>query len=477
VRVNTGFSNPLIERYAGKEMLLNFSPLRRYQLWRALWVALAEAEMKLGIPISKEQLDELKAYQGELDAARAGEIEKEVRHEVIAHIRAYAEQCPKAGGIIHLGATSCFVTDNSELIQTRDGMRILITRLANVIEALAGFAQEHKALPCVSYTHLQPAQPTTLGKRACLWLQDFLTDIEELERVCASIRFRGVKGTTGTQASFLKLFKGDAGKVRKLDQMVADKFGFEEAFPVTGQTYPRKLDSRIIDTLGQIAQSAAKFANDIRFLQHTGEVEEPFDQKQVGSSAMPYKRNPVRTERISALSRMVIAGGQGIRLTAAAQFLERTLDDSAIRRIMMPETFLATDAILDICLNVASGLVVHEKVIRRELSTHLPFVAAENILMAAVAAGGDRQELHELLRRHSMEARERVEAGEANDLLERVSRDPAFSTAKAEIDSAREPARMVGLAGEQTGQFLAEVVRPVLQNYREVLGMRSDLRV
>jgi len=477
VRVNTGFSNPLIERYAGKEMLLNFSPLRRYQLWRALWVALAEAEMKLGIPISKEQLDELKAYQGELDAARAGEIEKEVRHEVIAHIRAYAEQCPKAGGIIHLGATSCFVTDNSELIQTRDGMRILITRLANVIEALAGFAQEHKALPCVSYTHLQPAQPTTLGKRACLWLQDFLTDIEELERVCASIRFRGVKGTTGTQASFLKLFKGDAGKVRKLDQMVADKFGFEEAFPVTGQTYPRKLDSRIIDTLGQIAQSAAKFANDIRFLQHTGEVEEPFDQKQVGSSAMPYKRNPVRTERISALSRMVIAGGQGIRLTAAAQFLERTLDDSAIRRIMMPETFLATDAILDICLNVASGLVVHEKVIRRELSTHLPFVAAENILMAAVAAGGDRQELHELLRRHSMEARERVEAGEANDLLERVSRDPAFSTAKAEIDSAREPARMVGLAGEQTEQFLAEVVRPVLQNYREVLGMRSDLRV
>jgi len=266
VRVNTGFSNPLIERYAGKEMLLNFSPLRRYQLWRALWVALAEAEMKLGIPISKEQLDELKAYQGELDAARAGEIEKEVRHEVIAHIRAYAEQCPKAGGIIHLGATSCFVTDNSELIQTRDGMRILITRLANVIEALAGFAQEHKALPCVSYTHLQPAQPTTLGKRACLWLQDFLTDIEELERVCASIRFRGVKGTTGTQASFLKLFKGDAGKVRKLDQMVADKFGFEEAVPVTGQTYPRKLDSRIIDTLGQIAQSAAKFANDIRFL-------------------------------------------------------------------------------------------------------------------------------------------------------------------------------------------------------------------
>ena len=477
MRVNTGFSNPLVERYAGKEMLLNFSPLRRYQLWRALWVALAEAEMKLGLPISKEQLDELKAYQGELDAARAGEIEKEVRHEVIAHIRAYAEQCPKAGGIIHLGATSCFVTDNSELIQTRDGMRILIGRLANVIKALADFAQEHKALPCVSYTHLQPAQPTTLGKRACLWLQDFLTDIEELERVCASIRFRGVKGTTGTQASFLKLFKGDAGKVRKLDQMVADKFGFEEAFPVTGQTYPRKLDSRIIDTLGQIAQSAAKFANDIRFLQHTGEVEEPFDQKQVGSSAMPYKRNPVRTERISALSRMVIAGGQGIRLTAAAQFLERTLDDSAIRRIMMPETFLATDAILDICLNVASGLVVHEEVIRRELSTHLPFVAAENILMAAVAAGGDRQELHELLRRHSMEARERVEAGDANDLLERVSRDPAFSAAKAEIDSAREPARMVGLAGEQTERFLAEVVRPVLQNYREVLGMRSDLRV
>jgi adenylosuccinate lyase len=477
VRVNTGFSNPLVERYAGKEMLLNFSPLRRYQLWRALWVALAEAEMKLGLPISKQQLDELKAYQGELDAARAGEIEKEVRHEVIAHIRAYAEQCPKAGGIIHLGATSCFVTDNSELIQARDGVRILITKLANVIEALADFAQEHKALPCVSYTHLQPAQPTTLGKRACLWLQDFLTDIEELERVCASIRFRGVKGTTGTQASFLKLFKGDAGKVRKLDQMVADKFGFEEAFPVTGQTYPRKLDSRIIDTLGQIAQSAAKFANDIRFLQHTGEVEEPFDQKQVGSSAMPYKRNPVRTERISALSRMVIAGGQGIRLTAAAQFLERTLDDSAIRRIMMPETFLATDAILDICLNVASGLVVHEEVIRRELSTHLPFVAAESILMAAVAAGGDRQELHELLRRHSMEARERVEAGEANDLLERISRDPAFSATKAEIDSAREPARMVGLAEEQTERFLAEVARPVLQNYREVLGMRSDLRV
>ena len=477
MRVNTAFSNPLVERYAGKEMLLNFSPLRRYQLWRALWVALAEAEMKLGLPISKEQLDELKAYQGELDAARAGEIEKEVRHEVIAHIRAYAEQCPKAGGIIHLGATSCFVTDNSELIQTRDGVRILITKLANVIEALAGFAQEHKALPCVSYTHLQPAQPTTLGKRACLWLQDFLTDIEELERVWASIRYRGVKGTTGTQASFLKLFKGDAGKVRKLDRMVADKFGFEEAFPVTGQTYPRKLDSRIIDALGQIAQSAAKFANDVRFLQHTGEVEEPFDQKQVGSSAMPYKRNPVRTERISALSRMVIAGGQGIRLTAAAQFLERTLDDSAIRRIMMPETFLATDAILDICLNVASGLVVHEEVIRRELSTHLPFVAAENILMAAVAAGGDRQELHELLRRHSMEARERVEAGDANDLLERISRDPAFSAAKAEIDSAREPARMVGLAGEQTERFLAEVVRPVLQNYREVLGMRSDLRV
>ena len=471
------YKSPLVERYASSEMLLNFSSRRRYEIWRALWVALAEAEKELGLPITDEQIDELKAYQNELDTARVAAIEKEVRHEATAHIRAYAEQCPKAAGIIHLGATSCFVADNSELIQVRDGMRMIIGKLANVIETLAKFAEKHKNLPCLSYTHLQPAQPTTLGKRACLWLQDFVTDIEDAERVCSTLRFRGAKGTTGTQASFLKLFGDDEGKVLRLDQMVAEKFGFKEVFPVTGQTYPRKVDSRVTDTLGQIAQSASKFANDVRFLQHTGEVEEPFDEKQVGSSAMPYKRNPVRTERISALSRMLISGVQGISLTAAAQFLERTLDDSAIRRIMIPEAFLLADAILDICLNVASGLVVHEEVIGRTLSKHLPFIAAENILMAAVAGGGDRQELHELLRRHSMEARQKVEAGGENDLLDRISRDPEFRAAKLEIDSVRDPAQAVGLAGGQTESFLAEVIRPVLRKYREVLGMRSELRV
>ena len=475
--MDSDFRSPLVDRYASKEMLRNFSPRRRYELWRALWVALAEAEMKLGLPITREQLDELKAYQAELDLARAAEIEKEIRHEATAHIRAYAEQCPRAAGIIHLGATSCFVADNSELIQARDGLKMLIGKLANLIDALAAFAERYKALPCISYTHLQPAQPTTLGKRACLWLQDFVMDILDAERVCSEIRFRGVKGTTGTQASFLKLFRGDAGKVRKLERMVAEKMGFKSSFPVTGQTYPRKLDSKITDVLGQIAQSASKFANDIRFLQHTGEVEEPFAERQVGSSAMPYKRNPIRTERISALSRMLISGAQGIALTAAAQFLERTLDDSAIRRIMIPEAFLLADAIVEVCLNVASGLVVHEEIIGRELTKHLPFMAAENILMAAVAAGGDRQELHELLRRHSMKAREKVEAGGNNDLLERISSDAAFAAAKVEIDSARDPALMAGLAREQTEEFLAGVVRPLLEKYSGVLGTRSELRV
>jgi len=475
--MDSDFRSPLVDRYASKEMLRNFSPRRRYELWRALWVALAEAEMKLGLPITREQLDELKAYQAELDLARAAEIEKEIRHEATAHIRAYAEQCPRAAGIIHLGATSCFVADNSELIQARDGLKMLIGKLANLIDALAAFAERYKVLPCISYTHLQPAQPATLGKRACLWLQDFVMDILDAERVCSEIRFRGVKGTTGTQASFLKLFRGDAGKVRKLERMVAEKMGFKSSFPVTGQTYPRKLDSKITDVLGQIAQSASKFANDIRFLQHTGEVEEPFAERQVGSSAMPYKRNPIRTERISALSRMLISGAQGIALTAAAQFLERTLDDSAIRRIMIPEAFLLADAIVDVCVNVASGLVVHEEIIGRELTKHLPFMAAENILMAAVAAGGDRQELHELLRRHSMKAREKVEAGGNNDLLERISSDAAFAAAKVEIDSARDPALMAGLAREQTEEFLAGVVRPLLEKYSGVLGTRSELRV
>jgi len=477
VTMDSDFRSPLVDRYASKEMLRNFSPRRRYELWRALWVALAEAEMKLGLPITREQLDELKAYQAELDLARAAEIEKEIRHEATAHIRAYAEQCPRAAGIIHLGATSCFVADNSELIQARDGLKMLIGKLANLIDALAAFAERYKALPCISYTHLQPAQPATLGKRACLWLQDFVMDILDAERVCSEIRFRGVKGTTGTQASFLKLFRGDAGKVRKLERMVAEKMGFKSSFPVTGQTYPRKLDSKITDVLGQIAQSASKFANDIRFLQHTGEVEEPFAERQVGSSAMPYKRNPIRTERISALSRMLISGAQGIALTAAAQFLERTLDDSAIRRIMIPEAFLLADAIVEVCLNVASGLVVHEEIIGRELTKHLPFMAAENILMAAVAAGGDRQELHELLRRHSMKAREKVEAGGNNDLLERISSDAAFAAAKVEIDSARDPALMVGFAREQTAEVLTGVVRPLLEKYSGVLGTRSELRV
>ncbi len=475
--MSRSFSNPLVERYASKEMLANFSPQRRYELWRELWVALAEVEMELGLPITPAQIEELKAHKAELNLDRAREIERDVRHEVTAHIRAFAEQCPTAGGIIHLGATSCFVADNSELIQMRQGMAILTAKLVSLITALADFAEKHKSLPCLSYTHLLPAQPTTLGKRACLWLQDFVADLEAADRKSSAIRFRGVKGTTGTQASFLKLFGGDARKVRELDRKVAEKSGFKETFPVTGQTYPRKLDSQILDILGQIAQSASKFANDVRFLHHTGEVEEPFDERQVGSSAMPYKRNPVRSERISALARLVITSVQGAAFTAASQFLERTLDDSAIRRIIIPETFLVADGMLEVCSNVAFGLLVRKEVIQRELKEHLPFLAAENILMAAVAKGGDRQKLHERLRQHSMKARAKVAAGEANDLLHRIAQDHFFAAAKAELEDVTSPLRLVGLAREQVEEFLARAVRPLLARHSEVLGVRSELRV
>jgi adenylosuccinate lyase len=443
-----------------------FSPAFKFTTWRRLWIALAEAEQELGLPIPTEAIEAMRAHLDDFDMARAAELERRLRHDVMAHVHHFGEVAPAAHGVIHLGATSAYVTDNSELIQHREALILVRQRLVASIAALAEFARRWRDLPTLGYTHFQPAQPTTVGKRATLWIQDLLLDLEEIEYRLKTLRFRGVRGTTGTEASFLELFEGDHEKVRALNQLIAKKLGFERLYPVTGQTYTRKSDYAYLSTLAGLGTSASKFANDMRLLQHLKEIEEPFETDQIGSSAMAYKRNPMRAERINALSRHLIALSLDPAMTAATQWLERTLDDSANRRIAIPEAYLATDATLLLLHNIAAGLVVRPKVIERHLEAELPFMATETILMRAVRQGGGRQDLHERIRRHSVAAAERVkDEGEANDLVERIANDPAFGLTAADLAEALEPARYVGRAPEQVDIFLAEEVAPVLERY------------
>ena len=458
------YESPLCGRYASEQMRRIFSPDRRYGTWRRLWVALAQAEHALGLPVTQEQVEELRAHVDDIDYEAVAKKERENRHDVMAHVHAYGLACPGARGIIHLGATSCFVTDNADIILYREALRLVRKKTLAVMGNLADFARKYRALPALGYTHFQPAQPVTVGKRACLWLQDFALDLEELDFVLSSLRLLGSKGTTGTQASFLALFDGDHEKVRRLDGMIAEAFAFPSCFPVAGQTYPRKLDSRILNLLSSIAQSAYRFAGDLRLLQHMREVEEPFEKGQVGSSAMAYKRNPMRAERICSLSRYVMANALNAPMTAAAQWLERTLDDSANRRISLPEGFLAVDGILDLMLNVTDGLTVYPAVIEKNLMEQLPFLATENILMAAVKNGGDRQALHEVIRVHSMEAAARMkQEGAPCDLLERLAADGRLGLSMAHLRDVLNPADYIGRCPEQVDEYLSEVVDPLLR--------------
>jgi len=470
------YDNPLITRYTSAQMSEIFSPQRKFSTWRRLWVALAEAEAELGLPISAAQIAQLKEHVDDVDFEAAEQYERRLRHDVMAHVRAYGDVCPDARGIIHLGATSCYVTDNTDLLLLREALKLTCRRLAAVIDSLARFAAEHRDLACLGFTHFQPAQPTTVGKRACLWAYDLVLDLEEVERRLAGLKARGAKGTTGTQASFLELFGGDHQKVRRLERLVCRKMGFEESYAVTGQTYPRKIDSQVLAVLSGIAQSAQKAATDLRLLAHRKELEEPFEKEQVGSSAMAYKRNPMRSERICSLGRFVMGLEATAAQTAATQWLERTLDDSACRRLVLPQAFLATDAVLLLYLNVAGGLVVYPKVIAASLEAELPFMATENILMAAVAAGGDRQELHERIRRHSQAAAAVVkQQGGRNDLLERLASDEAFS--RVDLGSVLEPSQYVGRAPQQVDEFLAEVVELIRARYGECLGAAAEVEV
>ncbi len=472
------YRSPLGARWRADEMSAIFSDDFKFRTWRALWIALAEAEQELGLDITDEQIAELKAHKDDINYDVANAREREVRHDVMAHVYAFGQQCPKAKGVIHLGATSCYVGDNTDLIQMRAALRRVQRLLVNVIDALAAFAEEHKALPTLGFTHFQPGQPTTVGKRACLWLQDFLMDLEEVEHRLANLKFRGAKGATGTQASFLALFEGDEEKVKRLDELVAEKMGFDQRFPVTGQTYPRKLDAQVLAALAGVAQSVHKMTNDIRLLQHLKEIEEPFGKSQIGSSAMAYKRNPMRSERAASLARHVIALANAPANTAATQWFERTLDDSAGKRIYIPEAFLAVDVMLNLVLNVAQGMVVYPQVIRKHLDAELPFMATEEILMAAVKAGGDRQELHERIRAHSMEAARQVkEQGGENDLFERLAADPAFAAVKPMLPDLLDPARFVGRAPSQVEEFLGEVVRPMLAEREDLLGLEGRVQV
>lgn len=472
------YQSPLVRRNASPEMSANFSDRRKFGLWRRLWLALAEAERELGLPITQAQIAQMRRHLDDINFEVAEAREREVRHDVMAHIHAFGLQCPKARPIIHLGATSCYVTDNAELIQIRDGLLIVRRRLLGVIQALASFARRYRSLPTLGFTHFQPAQPTTVGKRACLWLQDFLSDFHEVQTRLERLRFRGVKGTTGTQASFLELFGGDERKVVALDRLVAQKMGFASTFAVTGQTYPRKLDAQVCAALAAVAQSAEKMATDLRLLQHLHLLEEPFEKEQVGSSAMPYKRNPMRTERITGLARYVICTAQNAFLTAANQWLERTLDDSANRRIVLPEIFLATDGILLLCHNVASGLVVNEALIARHLQQELPFMCTEAILMEAVKAGGDRQNLHERIRQHAIEAARQVkELGHPNDLLDRLAADPAFAKVKDRLATLADPRRLIGRSPSQVDEFLRSEVQPLLRKFRSEIPKYAELRV
>ena len=450
-----------------------WSAQTKHSLWRKLWVALAESEQELGLSITDEQIEQLRSHVDEIDFDRAAQFEKEVRHDVMAHVLAYREQCPLAGGIIHLGATSCYVTDNSELIQIRDSLSLVAERLAQIIDRLAKFAAEYRSLPCLGFTHLQPAQPTTVGKRAALWCHDLLLDLEEVEHRLNTLRFRGAKGTTGTQATFLTLFEGDHEKVRRLDRMVAARMGFDETYPVTGQTYSRKVDAQVLATLSGIGQSAHKAASDLRLLQSWKEIEEPKESQQIGSSAMAYKRNPMRAERICALARFAISLAQNGDQTAAVQWMERTLDDSANRRLSLPQSFLAIDAVLILYRNIVEGLEVYPEVIRKRLSEELPFMATEEILMAGVRAGGDRQSLHERVRVHSVEAARQVkELGKSNDLIDRLAEDPEF--ARGDLTATLDAERFIGRAPEQVDEFIAEHVEPVRERYREILDLPAD---
>jgi adenylosuccinate lyase len=464
------YSNPLTDRYASSEMSRIFSPAFKFGTWRRLWLALAEAEQELGLPISDAAIAAIRDHLDDFDLARAAELERELRHDVMAHVHHLGEQAPEARGILHLGATSAYVGDNTDLIQHREALRLVRARLVSVVAALAGFAREHRALPTLGFTHFQPAQPTTVGKRATLWIQDLLLDLEEIEFRLNTLRFRGVRGTTGTQASFLDLFEGDGRKVERLNRLVAQKMGFEQVYGVTGQTYTRKTDSACLSTLSGVAQSASKFAHDIRLLSHLKEVEEPWEEKQIGSSAMPYKRNPMRTERITALARHVITLTIDPAFTAATQWFERTLDDSANKRIAVPEAYLSVDAVLLIMHNVASGLVVHPQMIRRRLMEELPFMATENLMLRAARRGGDRQALHEAVRGHALASGDRIKReGASNDLLDRIAADPAFGVTREELEEDLRPELYVGRAPEQVDEFLAEWVEPALQLYRDEL--------
>lgn len=472
------YENPLITRYASKEMAENFSDDKKFRTWRKLWVALAEAEKELGLNITDEQIAEMKAHQDDINYDVARAREKEVRHDVMAHVYAYGVQCPKAKPIIHLGATSCYVGDNTDIILMRDGLNIIKGKLVNCLDVLSRFALKYKDMPTLGFTHFQPAQPTTVGKRACLWIQDLLMDLQQLDFVMDNLILRGAKGTTGTQASFLTLFAGDHEKVKRLDQLIADKMGFKGTFPVTGQTYPRKLDSMVLNALSGIAQSAYKFSNDMRLLQHLKEIEEPFEDKQIGSSAMAYKRNPMRCERIGSLARHVLTMALDPAITASTQWFERTLDDSADRRIVIPQAFLAVDGILLLYINVADGLVVYPAMIDRHLREELPFMATEYILMEAVKRGGDRQELHERIRRYAMEAGRRVKAeGRSNNLLDMIAADPAFRLTRQEIEAIMDARNFIGRASQQVDEFIEQWVKPVLDDNRHLLGVKAEIRV
>ena len=472
------YSNPLAERYSSKEMLENFSPDKKFSTWRKLWIALAESEKELGLHITDEQIAEMKANIYNIDYELAAKKECEFRHDVMAHVHTFGTQAPKAMPIIHLGATSAFVGDNTDLIQIKDGLDIVKTKLVNVISEMSKFAMEYKDLPTLGFTHFQAAQLTTVGKRATLWLQSLLLDLEELEFREKTLRFRGVKGTTGTQASFKELFNDDFSKVKALDEKITEKMGFDKRFLVTGQTYDRKVDSEIMNLLANIAQSAHKFTNDLRLLQHLKEVEEPFEKSQIGSSAMAYKRNPMRSERISSLAKFVIALQQSTAMTAATQWFERTLDDSANKRLSLPQAFLAIDAILIIWKNVLDGLVVYPKMIEKRIMAELPFMSTEYIIMECVKNGGDRQELHERIRVHSMEAGKMVKIeGKENDLIERILNDKYFNLDKARLLEILSPKNFIGFAPEQTEEFVNIEVNPILERYSDRLGMKAALRV
>ena len=472
------YTSPLSQRYASREMQYIFSQDMKFTTWRKLWIALAETEMELGLPITQEQIDEMKNHVSDINYDVAQAREKEVRHDVMSHVYAYGVQCPKAKGIIHLGATSCYVGDNTDIIIMNEALKLVKKKLVNVIAELAKFAKENKALPTLAFTHFQPAQPTTLGKRATLWLNEFVMDLEDLEYVQSTLKLLGSKGTTGTQASFLELFEGDQEKVDQLDPMIARKMGFQACYPVSGQTYSRKVDTRVVNVLAGIAASAHKFSNDIRLLQHLKEVEEPFEKSQIGSSAMAYKRNPMRSERIASLSRYVMIDALNPAITSATQWFERTLDDSANKRLSVPEGFLAVDGILDLMLNVVDGLVVYPKVIEKHLMAELPFMATENIMMDAVKAGGDRQELHERIRELSMEAGRTVKVeGRDNDLLERIAGDPAFKLSLEDLKKSMDPARCTGCAQAQVEKYLKNIIRPILDSNRELLGVSAEINV